>query len=112
MVKVFPCNRCERSTNEKWDFLHKLDWATSAQQIKSVFERISIDPDVFHGQACMRGTRIPVHQIFRMLANGDLIERLLGAYPSLTREDILACFDYAGTLAEDEITPLEAERNA
>jgi uncharacterized protein (DUF433 family) len=54
-------------------------------------ERISIDPGICHGQACVRGTRIPVHQIVRMLANGDTIEDLLEEYPSLTREDVLAC---------------------
>ena len=55
----------------------------------------------------MKGTRIPVHQIFRMLANGDSVDSLLCAYPTLQREDILACFDYAATLAEEEVTPLE-----
>jgi len=72
-----------------------------------MYERISTDPNICHGQACIKGTRIPVYQILRMVANGDTIEGLLQAYPSLTREDILACFDYAGALAEDEITPLE-----
>jgi len=43
-----------------------------------------------------------------MLANGDTIEDLLEEYPSLTREDILACFDYAALLAEEQVTPLEA----
>lgn len=69
--------------------------------------RISIDAQICHGQACIKGTRIPVHQIVRMLANGDSIEELLKNYPSLQREDILACLDYAGTLAEEEITPIE-----
>ncbi len=69
--------------------------------------RIVIDPNICHGQACIKGTRIPVHQILRMLANGDTIEALLKEYPSLTREDILACFDYAASLAEEQITPLE-----
>ena len=69
--------------------------------------RITIDPKVCHGQACIKGTRIPVHQILRMLANGDTIEDLLQEYPSVTREDILACFDYAGSLAEEQVTPLE-----
>jgi len=40
-------------------------------------ERISIDTKVCHGQACIKGTRIPVHQIIRMLANGDTIEELI-----------------------------------
>ena len=69
--------------------------------------RISIDPEICHGQACVKGTRIPVHQIVRMLANGDTIEELLKNYPSLQKEDILACLDYAGSLAEEEITPIE-----
>ena len=54
-----------------------------------MYDRIAIDPQVCHGQACIRGTRIPVHQIVRMLANGDTVEGLLDDYPSLTREDIL-----------------------
>jgi uncharacterized protein (DUF433 family) len=72
-----------------------------------VRERVSIDPKVCHGQACVKGTRIPVHQIVRMLANGDTIEELLEEYPSLEREDILACLDYAATLAEEQVTPIE-----
>jgi uncharacterized protein (DUF433 family) len=70
-------------------------------------ERISIDPRVCHGQACVKGTRIPVHQIVRMLANGDGIDDMLADYPSLTREDILAALDYAASLAEEEVTPIE-----
>jgi uncharacterized protein (DUF433 family) len=69
--------------------------------------RITIDPKVYHGQACIKGTRIPVYQILRMLAHGDTIEELLEEYPSLTREDILACLDYAASLAEEQVTPLE-----
>ena len=70
-------------------------------------ERIAIDPKVCHGQACIRGTRIPVHQIVRMLANGDTPEDLLEAYPSITREDIAACLDYAASLAEERVTPID-----
>lgn len=76
-------------------------------QVQSVNERISINPRVFHGQACIRGTRIPVHQIVRMFSQGDSIDSLLGAYPSIAREDILACLDYAASLAEEGVTPLD-----
>jgi len=62
-----------------------------------MLERISVDPGICHGQACIKGTRIPVHQILHMLANGDTIDDLLGEYPSLKREDILACLDYAAS---------------
>lgn len=43
-----------------------------------------------------------------MLANGDTIDDLLEAYPSIKREDILACLEYAGALAEEQLTPIEA----
>jgi len=70
--------------------------------------RITVDPGICHGQACIKGTRIPVHQIIGMLANGDTIEDLLQGYPSLEREDILACLQFAALLAEEQIIPLEA----
>lgn len=70
-------------------------------------ERISIDPQICHGQACVKGTRIPVHQIVRMLANGDTINDLLKEYPSLERKDILACLNYTASLAEEYVSPIE-----
>src|ERR671926_109036 len=66
-----------------------------------MFDRISIDPKVCHGQACLKGTRVPVHEVVGMLANGDTIESLLGAYPHLSREDVLACLEYAARLTRD-----------
>ncbi len=72
-----------------------------------MFERISIDPKICHGQACIKGTCIPVHQILHMLANGDTVEDLLEAYPSIKREDILACIDYAASIAEEQVVPDE-----
>ena len=70
-------------------------------------ERISINPNICHGQACVKGTRISVHQIVHMLANGDTVEDLLAAYPALTREDVMACLDYAAEPAEEQVTPLQ-----
>ncbi len=71
-------------------------------------ERILIDPKVCHGQACIKGTRIPVHQIVHMIANRDTIDDLLEEYPSLERDDILACLDYAASLAEEMVTPIDS----
>ena len=64
--------------------------------------RITVDPQVCHGQACIQGTRIPVYQILRTLACGDSVEDLLQEYPSMTHEDILACLDYVASLAEEQ----------
>ena len=72
-----------------------------------MYSRIAIDPGICHGQACIQGTRIPVHQIVGMLANGDTIDSLLSAYPQIEREDVLACLEYAAWLAEEQVTPLE-----
>ena len=52
-------------------------------------ERISINTKICHGQACIKGTRIPVHQIIRMLANGDQIKELLEDYPSLKKKTFM-----------------------
>jgi uncharacterized protein (DUF433 family) len=42
-----------------------------------------------------------------MLANGDTVEDLLVEYAPITREDVLACLDYAAALAEEQVTPIE-----
>ncbi|MXZ74570.1 MAG: DUF433 domain-containing protein [Gemmatimonadetes bacterium] len=73
----------------------------------NAYERISIDSNVCHGQACIKGTRIPVHLILRMLANGDRVKTILDEYPSLTLADIHACFEYGASLAEERVSPLE-----
>jgi uncharacterized protein (DUF433 family) len=83
-----------------------LNTGESIGRIAIVTERISIDPRICHGQACVKGTRVPVHQVVRMFAHGDNIDSLLRAFPHLTREDILACLDYAASLAEEELTPV------
>ncbi|MDR4498830.1 MAG: DUF433 domain-containing protein [Candidatus Scalindua sp.] len=69
-------------------------------------KHISIDSEICHGQACIKGTRIPVHQIVSMLSNGDTFEDLLDAYPSIKREDIYACLNYAARLTEEQVTPI------
>jgi uncharacterized protein (DUF433 family) len=59
-----------------------------------LLSRISIDARVCHGQPCVKGTRITVWLVLQYLANGDSVEAILAAYPSLTREDIQACLAY------------------
>jgi len=63
--------------------------------MSSLLDRISVDPNVCHGQPCVKGTRIMVWLILDFLANGDSIEDILASYPSLTREDVRACLAYA-----------------
>jgi len=77
-----------------------------------MYPRISINSKICHGQACIKGARIHVHQIIHMLANGGTIEELLEEYPSLERKDILTCLDYAASLAEEQVTPIEVLASA
>ena len=67
-----------------------------------MFDRISVDAKVCHGQASIIGTRIPVYQIVGMLAGVDSIERLLQMYPSITREDVFASLGQLGQQAETD----------
>ena len=72
-----------------------------------LINRISINPNVMHGQACIKGKRIPVHLIVSMLASGDSIEEILNDYPSISREDVHACLAYSASLAEEMVSPIE-----
>jgi uncharacterized protein (DUF433 family) len=58
-------------------------------------ERIVVDPEIHHGEPCIRGTRIPVAVVLGSLAEGLTPEAILHEYPSLTAEDIQACLAYA-----------------
>ena len=69
---------------------------------------ISVDPAVVHGQACIRGTRIPVAVVLANLADGLTAEELIQSYPSLTRPAIQAALAYAAELAQERVLPLPA----
>lgn len=56
--------------------------------------RITVDPKICSGKPCLRGTRIMVKNILGMIAGGYTIEKILKAYPELTREDVVGALDY------------------
>ena len=58
-------------------------------------ERITIDPEIMSGQPCIRGLRIPVPLILRLLANGRTISNILEDYPELEEEDIKQTLSFA-----------------
>jgi uncharacterized protein (DUF433 family) len=67
-------------------------------------ERITTNPEILLGKPVIRGTRITVETILRKLAEGATFDELLEAYPSLSREDILAALAYsAEVLAGEEL---------
>ena len=59
------------------------------------FERITLDPKIMGGKPCIRGLRVTVGAVLGLLASGYYRERILGAYPYLTAEDIDAALNYA-----------------
>lgn len=63
--------------------------------------RVSVDPNVCHGKACIAGTRIMVSVILDNLAEGVDHDEILGSYPSLSREDIQAAIAYAAELTKE-----------
>lgn len=69
-------------------------------------ERISVDPKVCHGKACIKGTRVMVSIILDNLAAGVTPEEILASYPSLSQKDIQAAVAYAAELARERIVPV------
>ena len=69
-------------------------------------ERITVDPVVCHGQACIKGTRIMVAVVLDNLAAGATAEEILQSYPSLAAEDVQAAMAYAADLARQRTLAL------
>ena len=63
---------------------------------------ITVDPNIFSGKPCIRGTRIMVKNILGMLAGGCTREQILNAYPELVTEDISAVLEYASIVIDEE----------
>ena len=69
-------------------------------------EHITVDPEVCHGQACIKGTRIMVSVVLDNLATGLKTEEIIESYPSLTEEAVNAAIAYAEELARDRVVPI------
>jgi uncharacterized protein (DUF433 family) len=69
------------------------------------FDRITFDPEVMGGRACIRGIRVTVASIIDQIADGASIEDVLAEYPYLEREDVRQAISYAAWLARDEVIP-------
>ena len=66
-------------------------------------KRITIDPSICHGKACIKGTRIMVSVVLDNLAANIAPDEILKSYPSLSREDIQAAVSYAAELARERV---------
>lgn len=72
-----------------------------------LLRRVTVDPDVCHGKACIQGTRVMVSVVLANLADGLSAKEIVEEYPSLTSVDVQAAVAYGAELAvEQDITPL------
>jgi uncharacterized protein (DUF433 family) len=68
-----------------------------------MFDRITFDPTVMGGRACVRGMRITVALVVNLVANGMSTADIIREYPDLEGEDIRQSLQYASALANEEI---------
>ena len=71
------------------------------------FDRITFNPEIMGGRACIRGMRITVSLVLNLVANGMASSEIVEAYPYLETEDIQQSLQYASYLAEETVLPLE-----
>jgi len=69
-------------------------------------DRITTDPLICHGKACIKGTRIMVSVILDNLADNLSEQEILKSYPSLTKEDIKAAISYAAELSREKLVTI------
>jgi len=63
--------------------------------------RITQNPAVMGGRACIRGMRVTVSMVVGQIGAGHSFDEVLASYPYLEREDIMQALRYAAWLAEE-----------
>jgi len=71
-------------------------------------EHISVDPNICHGKACIRGTRVMVSVILDNLAAGGSTAEIVKSYPSVRAEDVAAAVAYAADLVRERVVATPA----
>ena len=78
----------------------------------TTFDRITFDPAILGGRACIRGMRIPVSVIVKQIAHGAAHEQVLADYPDLEPADIQQAIEYAAWLTTEEGRSAESIQSA
>ena len=68
-----------------------------------MFGRVTFDPKIMGGRACIRGMRVPVSVIVNQIAHGASFDEILVGYPDLERDDIQQAIEYAAWLAQERV---------
>jgi len=69
-------------------------------------ERITVDPQVFQGQPCIRGLRIPVSLIVKLVSAGKTTDEIIDDYPELEKEDIRQALEFAAWVTSEKTFPI------
>ena len=80
--------------------------------MNEILSRIAVDPGICFGKPCVRGTRIWVSLLLDFLASGETIDEILGDYPQLTREDVLAAIAYGAEMSRERYVDLPGSSTA
>lgn len=78
------------------------------EAVRPAFDRITFDPKIMGGRACIRGMRITVAHVVNLVANGMTAKEIVQDHPDLEPEDIRQALQYAASLAREEVHPLSA----
>jgi uncharacterized protein (DUF433 family) len=73
-----------------------------------MLNRITFEPRIMGGRACVRGMRITVAHIVNLVANGMSVEQIMKEHPDLEAEDVRQALSYAALLTAEELHPLTA----
>lgn len=68
--------------------------------MNTITDRITIDEDICNGKPTIRGKRITVQTVLEFLGAGETVDEILYQYPSLEKEDIAACLQFASFLMD------------
>ena len=71
------------------------------------FDRITFDPNLMGGRACIRGLRVTVALVLNLFANGMTAKQIIEEYPYLEEEDIRQVLQYTAWLADESIQIME-----
>jgi len=72
-----------------------------------MLDRITFNPEIMGGRACIRGMRITVAHVVNLVANGMTTEEILAQHLDLEPEDVRQSLQYAASLAREETYPLK-----
>lgn len=76
------------------------------------FDRITVDPIVMQGKPCVRGMRVTVSLVVKLVASGMSHEEITREYPYIESEDIAQCLSYAACVVDEQILPFDEQAHA